>query len=71
MGAETLKPGDKVELSDGATAEVAGPLSNGVVPVTIIDSPFGTDTPGSNKQVDPDDIYGVFIDTAMSEVRAL
>ena len=71
MGAETLKAGDKVELSDGATAEVIGPLTGGVVPVRIIDSPFGSDTPGSDKQVDPDEIYGVFIDKAMSEVRAL
>ena len=71
MGAETLKAGDKVELSDGATAEVTGQLANGAVPVRIIDSPFGPDSPGADKQVDPDDIYGVFLDDAMTEVRAL
>jgi hypothetical protein len=41
------------------------------VPVRIIDSPFGPDSPGADKQVDPDDIYGVFLDDAMTEVRAL
>lgn len=71
MGAEILKAGDKVELSDGATAEVTGQLADGAVPVTIIDSPFGPDAPGSSRQVDPDDIYGVFLDDSMTEMRAL
>lgn len=71
MGAETLSAGDKVELSDGATAEVTGPLANGAVPVRVIDSPFGPDAPGATKQIDPDEIYGVFLDDAMTEVRAL
>ncbi len=56
MGAETLSAGDKVELSDGATAEVTGPLANGAVPVRVIDSPFGPDAPGATKQIDPDEI---------------
>ena len=71
MGAETLQTGDKVELANGATAQVTGPLASGAVPVTIIDSPFGPESPGANVQVDPDDIYGVFLDDAMTEVRAL
>lgn len=71
MGAETLKAGDKVELSNGATAQVAGPLAGGTVPITIIDSPFGPESPGDAVQADPDDIYGVFLDEAMTEVRAL
>ena len=71
MGAETLKTGDKVELANGATAQVAGPLAGGAVPVTIIDSPFGPESPGDAVQADPDDIYGVFMDEAMTEVRAL
>ncbi len=71
MGAETLKTGDKVELANGATAQVAGPLAGGTVPVTIIDSPFGPESPGASVQIDPDDIYGVFLDDAMTEVRAL
>jgi hypothetical protein len=71
MGAESLKTGDKVELSDGAVAEVTGTLSNGGVPIRIIDSPFGSDQPGADKIADPDEIFGVFIDDAMSEVRAL
>ena len=71
MGAEALKVGDRVELADGATAEVTGRLANGAVPVTIIDSPFGPDAPGSSKQIDPDDIYGVFLDDSMTEMRAL
>ena len=71
MGAETLKTGDKVELANGATAQVAGPLASGTVPVTIIDSPFGPESPGDSVQADPDDIYGVFLDEAMTEVRAL
>ncbi|MXY59649.1 MAG: hypothetical protein F4X54_09170 [Chloroflexi bacterium] len=71
MGAETLKAGDKVELANGATAQVAGPLAGGTVPVTIIDSPFGPESPGDSVQADPDDIYGVFLDEAMTEVRAL
>ncbi len=32
MGADTLKTGDKVELANGATAQVAGPLAGGTVP---------------------------------------
>lgn len=71
MGAETLKAGDKVELANGATAQVSGPLAGGAVPVTIIDSPFGPESPGDAVQADPDDIYGVFLDEAMTEVRAL
>lgn len=71
MGAESLKAGDKVELANGATAEVTGPLADGVVPVAIIDSPFGPDKPGDAVQADPDDIYGVFLDAAMTEIRAL
>ena len=71
MGAETLKAGDKVELSNGATAEVTGAYANGSVPVRIIDSPFGPESPGDERQADPDEIYGVFLDDAMSEVRAL
>ena len=71
MGAETLKAGDKVELANGATAEVTGPLAGGTVPVTIIDSPFGPESAGDSAQADPDDIYGVFLDAAMTEVRAL
>ena len=71
MGAETLKAGDKVELSNGATAQVTGPLSNGVVPVVVIDSPFGPDRAGDTRQADPDEIYGLFLDDAMTEVRAL
>lgn len=71
MGAESLKAGDKVELANGATAEVTGPLADGVVPVAIIDSPFGPDKPGDVVQADPDDIYGVFLDAAMTEMRAL
>ena len=71
MGAESLKPGDKVELSDGALAEVTAVLGIGGVPIRIIDSPFGSDQPGSDKIADPDESFGVFIDDAMSEVRAL
>ncbi len=71
MGAETLNAGDKVELSNGATGEVAGPLANGVVPVRIIDSPFGPESPGDVRQADPDEIYGVFLDDSMTEIRAL
>mgnify|MGYP006919333565 CR=1 FL=1 len=71
MGAESLKAGDKIELSDGAVAEVTGALANGGVPVRIIDSPFGPDAPGADKVADPDEIFGVFIDDAMTEVRAL
>ena len=72
MGAEALQPGDKVELSDGATAEVIGTLNtSGKIPVRIIDSPFGPDAPGAEKNVDKDDIYGLFIDEAMTEVRSL
>ena len=71
MGAETLKAGDKVELANGATGKVTGPLAGGTVPVTIIDSPFGPESPGDAVQTDPDDIYGVFLDEAMTEVRAL
>lgn len=71
MGAELLKVGDKIELSDGAVAEVTAVLINGGVPIRIIDSPFGTDAPGADKIADPDEIFGVFTDDAMSEVRAL
>ena len=71
MGAETLKAGDKVELANGATAQVTGPLAGGAVPVTIIDSPFGPESAGDAVRADPDDIYGVFLDEAMTEVRAL
>ena len=71
MAADELKSGDKVELSDGATAEVTGPLTNGEVPVRIIDSPFGPDSPGTEKTVDKEVIYGLFIDDAMTEVRAI
>ena len=71
MGAESLKSGDKIELSNGATAEVVGQLANGAVPVRIIDSPFGPESPGDEREADPDEIYGVFLDDSMTEVRAL
>jgi hypothetical protein len=71
MGVESLKPGDKVELSDGATAEVTATVENGQVPLRVIDSPFGPDIPGTEKNADPDEIFGVFTDDAMTVVRAL
>ena len=46
-------------------------LAGGGVPVRIIDSPFGPESPGDEREADPDEIYGVFLDDSMTEVRAL
>jgi hypothetical protein len=71
MGLESLNKGDKLQLSDGATVEVAGAAQNGLVPVIVIDAPFGTEKPGDTKQVDADDIYGIYADASLSSIRAL
>ena len=71
MGIESLSPGDKVQLSDGATAEVASGPKGETITVTVIDSPFGADQPGSKKDVDSDEIYGVFMDADLTVIRAL
>ncbi len=71
MGIESLKKGDKLQLSDGSTVEVAGPPEGGLVPVIVIDAPFGTERPGDTKKVDADDIYGVYSDASLGSIRAL
>ena len=71
MGLESLKKGDKLQLSDGATVEVTGPAENGLVPVTVLDAPFGNDKPGDTKKVDSDDIYGIYSDASLTSIRAI
>ena len=71
MGVDSLEKGHKVQIADGSTAEVLGPVErSGQVPVRILDSPFGPDAPGTEKKVDSDEINGVYMDDSMTEVRA-
>ncbi|MEX2431600.1 MAG: hypothetical protein WD645_06755 [Dehalococcoidia bacterium] len=71
MGIESLKKGDKLQLSDGATVEVTGPAENGAVPVVFIDAPFGTEKPGDTKNVENVDIYGIYTDASLSVIRSV
>ena len=72
MGVEALRVGDKLQMADGSTVEVIAAVgAGGEVPVRVLDAPFGPDAPGTDKQVDADDIYGVYTDDSLTSVRAL
>ncbi len=73
MGLESLKVGDKLQLSDGSTVEVTAPAGANArsVDVRVLDSPFGPDAPGTDKKADADVIYGVYEDDSLAQVRQL
>ena len=72
MGVQSLQGGNKLQLADGSTVEVtAMPEPGGQVPVRVVDAPFGPDEPGTDKNVDADDIYGVYARDSLTVVRAL
>ena len=71
MELRDAKPGDKLQLDAGALVELLGPVSpdGRTAPVRFVDSPFGPDKPGSERDVTADEVYGVFPGGDLSRIR--
>ena len=71
MDLKGIKPADKLQLDTGAVVEVlAPPSSDGrSVKARFIDAPFGPETPGPERDVSIEEVYGIFAGGDMGQVR--
>ena len=71
MDLAAIKVGNKLELDNGATVVVLDEprLEARSVKVRYLDSPFGPEQVGKEQMVGVDEIYGVYTDDELGQVR--
>jgi hypothetical protein len=71
MDLATIKVGNKLELDNGATVVVLDEprLEARAVKVRYLDSPIGPEQVGKEQMVGVDEIYGVYTDDDLGQVR--